>query len=279
MKNKINISRWPLLLGLIVLVFAACNKNEDLLTKDAVEGGLVVPVTANVPYKLANTPTVKITIKGVTGPAIQSIQVYNSYTSKNIQDTANPVSNEVLLKTITPEGSNFTYTLTYADLKQGLLLGSNPLPDDETLLGIGSSWTLRYISIMAKDGRKVINNATTVVSVANIYAGNYHCAGTFHHPTAGDRAINEDKFLSAISAYEVTSTTGDLGKDYPLKIVVNPADNSCTVVKLDPNPYDLFMQVGKDSHYDPSTGKFYLWYFYVGANGMSRVIDEVYTPL
>ncbi|HNY02563.1 MAG TPA: DUF4361 domain-containing protein [Bacteroidales bacterium] len=277
MKRITNISRWALMMGAVLLVVAACNKNEDLVTKDAQEGGLIVPVTTNFAYKLANTPQVDVTLKAPVGPAIQKIEVYNSYTSADVADTAHPVSNEVLIKTITPGSGDITFTLTYADLKNGLTLGTTPLPDDETKLGIGSNWTLRYVSYMAADGRKVINNNKTVISVANIYAGLYQCTGVFHHPTAGDRTINEEKYLTAISAYEVTSTTGDLGADYPLKIIVNPTDNTCTVEKLDPNPYDLFMQAGKDSHYDPATGKFYLWYYYVGSTG-NRVIDEEYTP-
>lgn len=274
MKNKIKISSLPILLVLLLLVLGACNKNEVTVTKDAKEGGLVVPVTANFPYKLANTPTVPIELTVPAGPTIVSIEVYNTFYSTN--DTAS--SNQVLMSTVTSISASLTFTLTYADLKKDLLVKGNPLPDDETLLGIGSYWTLNYTAVMS-DGRRVVNNAKTTISVANIYAGNYQCVGIFHHPTAGDRPINEEKFLSAISAYQVTSTTGDLGADYPLVITVNSTDNSCTVAKLDPNPYDLLMTAGQNSRYDPATGVFYLYYYYVGGNGLSRVIEETYTPI
>jgi len=51
MKRITNISRWALMMGAVLLVVAACNKNEDLVTKDAQEGGLIVPVTTNWPTR------------------------------------------------------------------------------------------------------------------------------------------------------------------------------------------------------------------------------------
>jgi hypothetical protein len=43
------------------------------------------------------------------------------------------------------------------------------------------------------------------------------------------------------------------------------------------------MTPGETSTYDPVTGKFSLWYFYIGGAGEGgetrRIIDEVYTPL
>ncbi|MFA6128391.1 MAG: hypothetical protein WC699_13905 [Bacteroidales bacterium] len=50
------------------------------------------------------------------------------------------------------------------------MIGGEPLPSDETLLPIGNSWRLSYVSVM-QDGREVLNNATTTISFANIYAG------------------------------------------------------------------------------------------------------------
>jgi len=64
------------------------------------------------------------------------------------------------------------------------------------------------------DGRKVINNSTTNIGVANQYAGTYQVDGIFHHPTAGDRPINEEKFLTPIDAYTCWTTLGDLGAGY-----------------------------------------------------------------
>ena len=274
MKKIISISRWPLLFGLLLLLAAACNKSVDLVTEDAKEGGLVVPVTANVPYKLANTPQVEVTVDIPSGPAITAIQVYNSFYST----TDEASSNDFMMMEIPVTGSSITFTVTYNDLKNGLVINGNPLPNDETLLGIGSAWTLSYHSVLA-DGRIVINNSTTTIGVANIYAGNYHCVGYFQHPTA-PRPIDLEKFLTAISAYQVTAEyVGDL-EGYPIIITVDPTTNACVVTKGEGNPLaaDITMTPGEDSRYDPATGKFYLYYQYEGSNG-TRAISEEYTPL
>ncbi len=279
MRKLLRITSAIGLIALVMLSFYSCNKNEDLVTADAKEGGLVIPVTSNVPYKLGNTTNVDIEVLVPVGPAVTSIEIMNTYTDA----TDGTASNQVLMKTVSIGGANssgdhtFTYSVNYAELKNGITLNGNPLPADETQLAIGSDWTLVYVCVM-EDGSKVINNATTKIGVANLYAGNYQCDGVFHHPTAGDRTINEEKFLSAISAYEVSSTLGDLGPNYPVKFIVNPADNSVTVVELPPTAFAIAMQPGFDSKYDPATGKFHVWYQYEGSNG-TRKIDEVYTPL
>lgn len=274
MKKIISISSWPLLFAFLLLIAASCNKNEDIVTADAKTGGLINPVTTNFPYKLANTPQVDVTLDIPAGPAITEIKVYNSFYSPDIEKS----SNEVLLLSIPVTGTTISFSVNYAQLSAGLVLDGNPLPADETLLGIASRWTLVYHSVLG-DGREVVNTATTTIVVDNIYAGTYHVTGTFIHPTAGPRAIDEDKFLASISAYQVSSTTGDLGPDYPTIITVNPADNSCVVTSAPSNAYAMEMTAGTPSYFDPATGKFYLYYFYVGTNGLPRIIEEEYTPL
>ena len=278
MRKLLRITSAVGLIALVMLSFYSCNKNEDLTTADAKEGGLVIPVTTNVPYKLGNTPTVDIEVLVPVGPAISSIEIMNTYTDA----TDGSKSNSVLMKTVSVGGANsgedFTlnYTVTYADLKNGISLNGNPLPSDETLLAIGSNWTLVYVCVL-EDGSKIINNATTKIGVANLYAGSYHVTGTFIHPVNGPRDIDEDKDLSALGAYDVQSTLGDLGPNYPIKVTVNPVDNSCTVVELPPTTFAIAMTLTQNSRFEPSTGKFYLYYQYEGSTG-TRKIEEVYTP-
>ena len=275
MKSKIKL--FLLVFTALGFLFTACNKSEDLVTDGAKTGGLVTP-TSSIPYKLGATPTVNIDVTIPMGPGIASIEVYNQYTS----NATGSVSNVVLMSTIDVSSANVTeeivksYSITYNDLKKDIVLDGASLPSDETLLPIGDYWTLSYTSVMA-DGRRVVNNATTGIAVANIYAGFYQCVGVFHHPTAGDRPINEEKFLTPLSAYSCSIPAGDLGASgYSVTITVNPDDN--TVSFSNGVPTDMFPQEGKTSYYEPSTGKFYLWYFYVGGTG-NRVIDEVYTPI
>lgn len=282
MKKILKITNLIGLISLVLLTFYSCNKNDDLVTKDAPTGGLVVPQTTNVPYKLGNTPSIPMSIVVPQGPGISKIEVYITYFDS---DTAggNQTSNRVLFKTIDINGANaskndtVSFNVTYADLSAGIILHNNPLPV-EADLHIGSSWTLEYITYV--DGRKVTNVTTTIIGVANLYAGNYHVVGYFTHPNpASSRPIDEDKFLSAVSAYSCEAHMADLyaAYKYTMTITVNPADNSVTVKELGSTPV-LVMSADSASYFDPATGKFHLHYFYVGAGG-NRVVDEHYTPL
>lgn len=275
MKSRIKL--FLLVFTALGFLFTACNKSEDLVTDGAKTGGLVLP-TSSIPYKLGATPTVNVNVTIPQGPGIASIEVYNTYTS----NVTGSVSNEVLVKTIDVASENTggevvkSYALTYGDLKNGIVIDGGGLPSDETLLPIGDYWTLSYIAVMA-DGRKVVNNATTSISVANIYAGFYQCVGVFHHPTAGDRPINEEKFLTPLSAYSCRIPAGDLGASgYYVTITVDPVTND--VSYSDGVPTDFFPQADKRSYYDPTNGHFYLYYYYVGGTG-NRVIDEEYIPI
>ena len=275
MKSKIKL--FLLVFTALGFLFTACNKSEDLVTDDAKTGGLVVP-TSSVPYKLGATPTVDLTVTIPMGPGIATIEVYNTYNS----NVTGSVSNSVLMTTIDVASGNVTeeivksFSITYNDLKKDIVIDGAGLPSDETLLPIGDFWELSYTSIMA-DGRRVVNNAVTGIAVANIYAGFYQCVGVFHHPTAGDRPINEEKFLTPISAYSCSIPAGDLGASgYSVVITVDPATNDVSF--SDGAPVEMLPQADKRSYYDPSNGHFYLYYYYVGGTG-NRVIDEEYTPL
>lgn len=259
------------------LLFTACNKSEDLVTDDALTGGLVVP-TSSIPYKLGATPTVNVDIAVPQGPGIQTLEIYNTYHS-NVTGNA---SGTVLMSTIDVASGNVgeeivkQLSITYADLKKDIVIDGGGLPDDETQLPIGDYWELTYKSIMA-DGRGVWNNATTGIAVANIYAGFYQCVGVFHHPTAGDRPINEEKFLTPLSAYSCSIPAGDLGSaGYSVTITVDPETNDVSFSAG--APVEMLPQADKRSYYDPDNGHFYLYYYYVGGTG-NRVIDEEYTPL
>jgi len=273
MKSKINL--FVLIFTLLGLLFTACNKSEDLVTADAKTGGLVYP-TASIPYKLGATPSVDLKVLIPMGPGITKIEVYNSYTSGT-------ASAEVLLATIDVTGANATdeveklFSVTFADLRKDITIDGNPLPTDEGLLNIGDFWTLTYRSIMADDSRSVLNNSKTKIAVANQYAGTYLCTGVFTHPTAGPRPINEEKFLTPISAYTCRIPAGDLGgAGYFVNITVDPATNDVSFSAGEPT--EILGSTTLRSYFEPATGKFYLHYFYIGGTG-ARVIDEEYTPL
>jgi len=283
---KINRIIFNVFLPLIALglILSACQKNEDLITADAKTGGLAI-ATASVPYKLGATPTVPLSLTIPMGPGISKIEVFNQYSGVvqiNDSTTQSFTSNKVLVSTIDVAEGNVAadlvkdFSISYTDLTQGITYNGGPLPTDETLLPIGDKWTLTYESIMT-DGRRVVNNSKTTIAVANIYAGSYQCVGIFTHPTAGERPINEEKFLTPLSAYSCSIPAGDLGgSGYSVTITVDPTSNDVSF--SDGAPVEMIATPGKRSYYDPSNGHFYLHYFYVGATG-NRVIDEEYTPL
>ncbi len=277
MKIKLNIAALAILLSIFII--SSCNKEEDLLTANARTGGLIVP-TSGIPYKLGATPTVNVSVFIPQGPAISKIEVYNTYTGKVGGEVKS--SNKALMTTFDINGENATkdvtktFSVKYADLIKGITFNGQVLPSNEGLLPIGDYWTFNYTSILA-DNNVSVNNAKTKISVANQYAGNYQCVGVFHHPTAGDRPINEEKFLTPVSAYSCTIPAGDLGSSgYAVDITVDPVTNEVSFSNGVPTA--MYKQTDKKSYFDPATGKFYLYYFYVGSTG-NRVIDEEYTPI
>jgi hypothetical protein len=274
MKSKIKV--FLLIFTVLGLMFSSCNESEDLVTKDAATGGLVTP-TSSVPYKLGATPVVNIAMDVPQGPGIVSVEVYNQY----FDAVAGTKSNQVMMKTIDMASANATedaskpFTVNYTELSKGITINGAALPTDEALLPIGNNWLLTYVSVLG-DGRKVLNNASTNIAVANKYAGFYQSVGVFTHPTAGPRPINEKKFLTPLSAYSCRIPAGDLGSSgYSVVLTVDPATN--TVTFSGGAPTDMFALTER-SYYDPATGVFYLHYFYSAASG-DRLMDEVLTPI
>jgi hypothetical protein len=272
MKKIKNISRWPFLLGFLILIIAACNKNDVTTTKDAVEGGLVKAMPVFY-YKLGITTKVDISI--APDPSqISEIYVYNKFINSDATE-----SNEVLLKTLTGFGSNDTIHLLYADLKKDLVINGQPLPAADTSLPLGSSFLLRYEVKMA-DGRKLFNPYTTTIGISNFFAGSYQATGYFTHPNpASSRALNAKKDLVALNAFECWTTVADLGPNgYMMKININPTTNAAVVYAYGSTTPELFMSTDKVSKYDPVTKVISLYYFYVGGTG-NRVIEEIFTPI
>ncbi|MDP2888883.1 MAG: hypothetical protein Q8P34_07945 [Bacteroidota bacterium] len=259
-------------------LLSSCIETDDVMTSNVSVGGLVTPVSKNIPYKLNATPSFDVSVLVPVGPAIQKVEMYKTFTNIDGKN-----SNTALLGTLDVNGSNATadftgkVTLNYAALIKDLTVAGKALPANEGLLNIGEAWTITFVSIMSDDQRMVNNAATTSIGVANQYAGDYQCVGTFSHPTAGVRPINEKKFLKPLTAYSCNIPVGDLGgAGYFVDIVIDPVTN--TVTYANGVPTGIIATADKRSYFEPSTGKFYLYYYYVGVNG-NRIIEEVYTPI
>lgn len=270
-------------LVLMVSVFTSCDETfTDLMTADAKTGGMINPTEA-FPYKLGSTPSFDITLDIPKGPGVASVEVYRTYTYKT-GATTYASKPEVLDQTITVGSANATadhslkLTYNYTKLTTGL-----SMPADETTLGIGEWWTLRYVSVM-EDGRKVDVSTKSKVSVANFFAGPYELLMKYFHPTAGgvyptapyggDRKSNVN--LVPISASECQDYFG-VWTDNLVTIKI-AADNTVTITF---NRADAVMgdpyNAANICSYDPVTGIIKLYYYYPGAGG-PRVFWAVYTP-
>jgi hypothetical protein len=105
--------------------------------------------------------------------------------------------------------------------------------------------------------------------ISNPYEGNYMASGTFTHPTAGVRTIDEEKELSTVNCKAVKGFVGDLGA-YDAIFTVN-ADYSVTV-SGEISASQPLVQSGVNK-FDPATETFTVNYYYVGSGG-NRVISE-----
>jgi len=134
------------------------------------------------------------------------------------------------------------------------------------------------VSIDAVSGNIPIaaNMKTCLMSlpISNPYEGKYHSTGTFVHPTAGTRIIDEIKDLTTVNCNTVHTTVGDLG-GYDAYFQVN-ADNSVTVWG-GLSASQLLIQSGVNT-YNPATKTFVINYYYVGSSG-HRVISETLVKL
>jgi len=272
----------------LVLILGACQKNEDLLTADAKTGGLVVP-SGIVPYKLGVTPTFNIDVLIPQGPAIKTLTVSYYYMRNSDGVKSNTLSYDLDIA-----GANATADITkqlpytWATLIAGIVLPSDPqIPasdlDPSIAAFIGDYWLFSYVAVM-EDGRKVVNNNTTKVSVANFFAGTYDDELLYFHPTAGGSYPDEaygglrksKKDLIPASATECYTFFGVWENN--LTTIKIDASNNVTItfdrddaVSGDPN------DPTKVNSYDPATGIIQIYYHYPGAGG-NRIFWEKFIP-
>ncbi len=268
-----------IVLTTVLTTFTSCEKEyDDLMTSNVQLGGLIDPL-ASFPYKLNATPTVPVAVNVEKGPGIKEIEVYRSYTGidKEIQDPSIDIAQANAAGDVEK-----VLTYDYAKLADGL-----GLPADEGDLNIGDAWTLRYVSVM-EDGRKVTIGATTTISVANFFAGDYLADIQYFHPSVGydepySAEVN-DKTLTAISA-TTCKTWFAVWSDNECYIEVDGEDVIFTV--WEDWGYDVIMGhpdfPDADEYkctYDTETGDIMLHYYYVGSEntyGVHRIFHEAFT--
>lgn len=108
--------------------------------------------------------------------------------------------------------------------------------------------------------------------ISNPFEGTYHSTGTFTHPTAGVRPIDEIKTLSTVDCQSVKTTIGDLGDEGDYFVVYKVNDDNSVTISGNQSATQKLFQTGINI-YNPATHTFTVNYYYVGAGG-NRVISE-----
>jgi hypothetical protein len=287
MKSIIRKSIWLSGAFFLMLASNSCLKNDDLVTADAKSGGLINP-TGLVPYKLGLTPTFDIDLNVPKGPAIKTIHV--SYYYMRMSDTT--MSN-VQTFDIDVSGANASEDVSkklnysWATIREGFTLPTDPqIPptDVDTSIAkfIGDYWSFSYTTELT-DGRVILNNQTTTVSVANFFAGTYDVELRYFHPSMGTypdnlyggvRSMKLD--LVPTSPYDCFTFFGvwednhifiHIDADYKVTITFD-RDDGVSGVEEDPSLLNT---------YDPETGVIQIYYHYAGATG-NRTFWEKFTP-
>lgn len=144
----------------------------------------------------------------------------------------------------------------------------------------GEDWALGFeITAVDNPGIQISGNLKGGVAgllVTNAYEGEYHTTGYFQHPSL-PRDIDQEDFLSTISARGVTKTLGDLtGTNINIRI---NADNTVTITPgsgtsgTSASVANIAGDPVYNNRYDPATKTFWLKYGYPNP-GPSRIITE-----
>ncbi|HEY3404276.1 MAG TPA: hypothetical protein VGK59_12865 [Ohtaekwangia sp.] len=119
----------------------------------------------------AGTPSYSIAFNAINGlKDLDKVNIYSTFT-----DTSGVSTNEVLFASYDveePLRNVITDEFTYDDLKAGLLLEGEPLPDDQILLAVGAGWEFRFEGVRA-DGEIIRLPGTINVAVLSRFAGIY----------------------------------------------------------------------------------------------------------
>jgi hypothetical protein len=283
MKGK--ILNYTTLAGLIILSFTSCIKDDVTDTTD--QGSNFIKILESpennffyLPFSDVkkidlfslrkdprsegelNTPT---TVKLTSVPAL--ITAYNTINS----ETFEPLPDSIYTTTITKSGNVFDMSLAAGQFAKEFTINLN-----------GGKWDMSHKYAMALvlsdvgGNKKTFDKDTIIVFIAvkNIYDGDYHALGVFHHPVNGDRAIDRDKSLVTAGPTAVKCELGDLGgSGYYLIITVN-ADNTVTLTPSGVTPN--VNQSWGPNYYDPADKTFHLHYSY--NTSAPRIVEEILTP-
>ena len=177
------------LLFITSVVFYSCN-DEDLDVVDSAagysEGGLIRNDNPLVNYVIGSDQDYTFSMLIYQG-AIKttSVDIMKSFTT-----ASGVTSNEILLKNVpvtSTESGSFSFSTTFSELREGLTINGQPLPESDADLAIADFWTLRYVAVTS-EGKSHANGAISKLAVSTRLAGIYTVTeSSYLHPTAGDQ--------------------------------------------------------------------------------------------
>lgn len=190
-------------------VVSCDDRNQDLLTGNKNEGGLLTVKNILVPYVVGNGNDFeyKASISAFQGDVkVQTVDIYKTFTN-----VAGESSNTALLKTITfpvaAQVENLDFTATYNELIANLVIDGVALSSDDSNLNIGDYWTLKYVS-RTSSGASAENLKTTKVAVGTRFAGQYNVVQCEYWRIGVIRPDVTGSFLGTVVTIEsVNSTT------------------------------------------------------------------------
>jgi hypothetical protein len=190
-------------------VMSCDNLEQDVLTGNKNEGGLLDVKNILVPYVVGNGNDFeyKASISAFQGDVkVLTVDIYKTFTSVD-----GVSSNTALLKTITfpntAQVENLDFTATYNELIAGLQIDGVALSSDDSNLNIGDYWTLKYVS-RTSAGTSAENLKTTKVAVGTRFAGQYSVVQCEYWRIGVIRPDVTGPFLGTVVTIEsVNSTT------------------------------------------------------------------------
>ncbi|SDS05516.1 hypothetical protein [Christiangramia echinicola] len=155
----------------LTLATSCTDDDNDELTGDAIEGGLVNLDAAAIGYVVGNDGTYTASGEFYQGEEkTVSVDVYKSFTDSETGTTTEEILFEEIDFSDIQQGfaNDFSFQFKYEDLIEGF----SALPSNDAELNIGDFWTLKFVSTL-EDGTEVTNASTVKVSVGTRFAGIY----------------------------------------------------------------------------------------------------------
>lgn len=166
------------MLFLFITIMMSCSKNDNPISKNAKEGGLIEINTKTVVYFLntmADPYDIEFKYYQGNGSKIAKVEVYKQFFT--VDELGDPVESEkTLFKSLDLSGESqpgfYTFTASFNELVSGVEINNVAIPTEDTALTSGFYWELTY-DIILDDGRTV-NVPSKSLFINSRYAGVYN---------------------------------------------------------------------------------------------------------